>query len=424
MDQHPTPAEPELTPVERQLVDHVARGEVLDLTGPRPVEGWERRSWEGRAVSARVIRDLVLGRLAPTPDPHGLRLHGARVTGRLDLENVTSAVPVELLGCLLDEGVNARDADLPALVLRECRVGHPSEPPVDAEGLATRAFALELSEVRARSPRGAVVLAHARLGRASLVGASLVNAEGPALAARSLRVDQGCYLLALEAVGGELDVAVDLRNARVGEQFCFQPTRLEHSGGPQRRVDVDGLTHAGLPTGIDPAEWLALLREATPGYTAQPYRHLAAAHRAAGHDAQARRVLVAQRRDQLARGALGAGERAWARLTGLLLGYGYQPWRALLCLLAVLVVAVALALALGDDGLARTGTPPGPCPVVERVAFGLDVGSPLLTTTPRCEPTGATSGQALGVAGWLLRLLAWGFATLFVAGFTGAVRKT
>jgi hypothetical protein len=30
----------------------------------------------------------------------------------------------------------------------------------------------------------------------------------------------------------------------------------------------------------------------------------------------------------------------------------------------------------------------------------------------------------LTVAGWGLQLLAWGFATLFVAGFTGFVRKT
>jgi hypothetical protein len=28
------------------------------------------------------------------------------------------------------------------------------------------------------------------------------------------------------------------------------------------------------------------------------------------------------------------------------------------------------------------------------------------------------------VSGWALQLLAWAFATLFIAGFTGAVRKT
>jgi hypothetical protein len=30
----------------------------------------------------------------------------------------------------------------------------------------------------------------------------------------------------------------------------------------------------------------------------------------------------------------------------------------------------------------------------------------------------------LSVAGWVLRLLAWVFAALFIAGFTSAVRKT
>ena len=30
----------------------------------------------------------------------------------------------------------------------------------------------------------------------------------------------------------------------------------------------------------------------------------------------------------------------------------------------------------------------------------------------------------LTVAGWVLRVLAWVFAVLFIAGFTGAVRKT
>lgn len=42
----------------------------------------------------------------------------------------------------------------------------------------------------------------------------------------------------------------------------------------------------------------------------------------------------------------------------------------------------------------------------------------------RCEPARSAAGQALTVSGWLLRLLAWTFATLFVVGFTGAVRKT
>jgi hypothetical protein len=56
---------------------------------------------------------------------------------------------------------------------------------------------------------------------------------------------------------------------------------------------------------------------------------------------------MAQRHDQIRRKALtGAGERGWARLTGLTLGFGYQPSRALLFLLGIAVLAVTLALQL------------------------------------------------------------------------------
>jgi hypothetical protein len=42
----------------------------------------------------------------------------------------------------------------------------------------------------------------------------------------------------------------------------------------------------------------------------------------------------------------------------------------------------------------------------------------------RCTTTFGTTGQVLMVVGWTLQVLAWAFATLFVAGLTGAVRKT
>jgi hypothetical protein len=155
------------------------------------------------------------------------------------------------------------------------------------------------------------------------------------------------------------------------------------------------------------------------------------ARRAAGHDGEVRRILMAQRRDQIDRGALtGRAERAWARLTGLTLGYGYQPWRALLALLVVAMSAVILALALGaHGGIARTNPQPPAatrCSAMERIGVGLDLGLPLIKTGARdhCDTTASTTGQALTVTGWGLQLLAWAFATLFVAGFTSAVRKT
>jgi hypothetical protein len=56
----------------------------------------------------------------------------------------------------------------------------------------------------------------------------------------------------------------------------------------------------------------------------------------------------------------------------------------------------------------------------------LDLGLPLIKTAARdqCDVTESSAGRWLTVEGWVLQVLAWAFATLFVAGFTSAVRKT
>lgn len=110
------------------------------------------------------------------------------------------------------------------------------------------------------------------------------------------------------------------------------------------------------------------------------------------------------------------------------IGFGYQPWRALVLLLGILVLSVTAAAVAGHNGgLAH----PGParataCSTLEYVGVGLDLGTPLIKTGARdlCTATATGAGQAFTAAGWLLQALAWAFAALFIAGFTGAVRKT
>jgi hypothetical protein len=474
-----------LTDAEQALVEHVAGGEVLDLAADEPA----MRTWDSaQTIRATVLRDILRGRLAPDPDPHGIRLRGARITGRLDLEYLTTSVAVELRDCLLDEGLVASSAKLPALVLAGCRLEHPALPPLEAQELTTSVLLLDGAVIVAACEIGGLRVADAHLDALGCTGATLHNSRGPAVAAERLQVSQGVFLRGgFEAVGAGGDGAVllagahihgmldcsgatlrndsgpalnayemqvdqgallvdkfmaisggigphetlNLANVRIGGVLGFAPARLEHTGDPHARLFLDGLIYPGLPRRIAPHDWLRLLREATPWYAAQPYQQLAAAHRAAGHDGEARRVLMAQRRDQIDRKALtGRAERAWARLTGLTLGYGYQPWRALLTLVAVATTAVVLALLLGaHGGVARVDPHPAAatrCSVVERIGVGLDLGLPLIKTGTRdhCDTTASTSGQVLTAAGWGLQLLAWAFATLFVAGFTGAVRKT
>jgi hypothetical protein len=491
-----------------RLMECVVRGELLDLAGENPVDESAMQSWDAsRTVPADLIREILRGRLASTADPRGLRLRGARIAGRLDLENLTTVVGLELRDCFLPEGLVARDASLPGLTLDGCLLAHPVEPPIEADRLGVTVVSLEGAVITAHSEKGAVRLLGARVGGSlycssakirnesgaalraeglrvdqdvfltdgfeavgkgergavSLLGArvggslyctsaKIRNESGPAIDADRLHVDQGVYLSdRFQAVGGGDFEAVRLHGAHIGGYLHLDPEGIQHRCDQRARLLLDGMTYSGIPIGLPLDGWLTLLQEATQ-YAAQPYQQLAAAHRAAGHDRDVRKILMEQRRHQIRTSAeasavvsaglrasrayfawalqvlAGKGERAWARLTGLTLGYGYQPWRALIGLLAVLVVAVTLCV-FTDGALAQTknsATPGAACTTVERVGVGLDVGLPLIKSGARnqCDLTSTATGQRLTIYGWGLQVLAWAFATLFIAGFTGAVRKS
>ncbi|MFD9965292.1 hypothetical protein [Amycolatopsis sp. NPDC058986] len=403
----------------------------------------------------------------------GLRMRdGFTATGTVDLANARITGPLECTGARLDGGsepaLDARKARISGnLLLWDTTADSASEAStiqlrgvhvegqLDARGATvgnSRGPAFEASVATieqdlflrdgfsasgAGEDRAAVLLVRSRIaGQVAMDGATVGNPAGPAVSAYHLKVGQRLFLdEGLSIRGGGTGKVLNLSDARADGGLSFQPKELTHAADPGRRLSADGLRYTGLPTGIGTDAWLELLRSGTAEYTAQPYQHLAAAHRAAGHDREARRVLMAQRRDQVRRRALtGRGERAWARFTGVTLGYGYQPWRALVGFVATVAVSVLLAVLLGGAG-GLTAAPAGQyrtearaapaavCPPLDRVGAGLDLGTPLLSTRARCEATGTAVGQALTVGGWLLRLLAWTFATLFVAGFTGAVRK-
>ena len=643
-----------LTSVELSLVERVGRGECLNLAADdEAVDEASMRSWgDSRTCRATVIRDILRGRLAADPDPHGLRLRGARITGRLDLENVTTDVNLELADCILEEGVLARDACLAFVALTGCQFEHPAEPPLDGARLTCSVLRLNGARVIGHNDTGAVNLFGAHItgpvgfegadlrndsgpalfadglrvdqdmfmrggfratgssdddgivrllgahvgGNLEFVGAHLRNDSGPALFADGLRVDQDMFMRGgfratgsgdddgivrllgahiggnlefdgahlrndsgpalnadnldvdqdmllggcrasgsggpgavrlfgahiggrldgegadlrndsgpdlfadglrvdqdvfmrggfratgsgdagavrllgariggnldctraklrnksgsalnagslqvgqdlnltdgFTAAGGGKDVAVDLTGAQVRGAFRFDPKRLKHKVGPHQRLAVDGLTYPGLPKQILPQCWRVLLRDATPRYAAQPYQWLAAAFRALGDERQARETLMRQRDDQLARTDTRRRERLWGWITKVTLGYGYQPWRALLFLAAVVAVSCVLAVVLGSHGAlaqtTKTATPGRPCTVVQQVSVGLDLNLPVGTSVARadCELTtdsDSVTAAWLTAVSWFLRLLAWMFAALFIAGFTSAVRKT
>jgi hypothetical protein len=302
-------------------------------------------------------------------------------------------------------------------------------------------------------------------------GTELTNDSGAALTASELQVDgvalfrnefraagRGRPILDLTAarIGGGLDfgngrilspdgLALDLASACVtglclpGDAICRSGLREDpQSWAADGHLRLDSFTYSALdPRGADLDRWLLWLRSYTPAYATQPYQQLAAIHRASGNEAAARRVLIAQQDDLLARGELGGRwARAWHRLKGIAVGYGYQSWRALVGLVVVVLLAIALGLAAGHiragtghfeaAHTAATGRPGTACSIVEQVGLGLDLGLPAINTglNTRCAlDSTSAAGQILTGTAWLLQALGWALATLVVAGYTGLIRK-
>lgn len=442
----------------------------MDLTKGELVD------FEGAAISASSIRDLLVD--ADKLDPRGLRVRNARIEGQLDLCDVVAKRPLVLLDCTADAPILLDRAQLsaldlsgltaPAVIAPWMRLDHYlylvgarldggtehhaldlAETTVGghvnlrgAHLLSKTRNALHAAKLRTGSDlyldevrtSATVLLEGARIGgNLECSGAELTASLG-ALNARDVQVDGSVLLTHGFRATSQNDKAMRIRGARISGQLVLRGTvtspetalDVKHvklgmelflpADSVNGQVELDGLSYAGLPRDADLGEWLDLLANKTPQYATQPYAQLAAAHQAAGHERDVRRIRVAQQRDLLRRGRLTRWSRAWHRITGATVGYGYRPATALLWLLGTLAVSAAVVL---SSGAVR-------CSTVEQIGYALNAAAPLVKTdaVQKCQvATTTTSGQFVVVAMWILQLLAWAFATLFVAGFTGLVRK-
>jgi hypothetical protein len=173
-------------------------------------------------VRAQLIIELVTSERLPSGQrPRALRLYGARITGRLDLEALTLACPLVLCGCYFEPPVKLDEARALSVRLSGCHI-----PYLSARLLETRGD-LALDGLRANK----VDLAGAHIGGSlSLRGAKLRSRSGQALDADGLRVD--------------LDMVCDTWNPPHGrdEQFCAEGKVLlprAHIGG---KLNFDGAT--------------------------------------------------------------------------------------------------------------------------------------------------------------------------------------
>ncbi|MFI7209391.1 hypothetical protein [Micromonospora aurantiaca (nom. illeg.)] len=303
-----------------------------------------------------------------------------------------------------------------------------------ADLLTVRHGALFGSRFRAvgAGPDGAIRMAGARVAAVvDFRGAALLNESGPALVADWLTAEQGLSLgHGFVAKGAGEKGVVSLVGGRIRLQWGVHLAQIRNTTRPGALLSLDQLTYDGIPVGMPFNDLLTMVRHRMTTYSPQPYQQLASVYQAAGQDREARTILMAQRTDQVRSGALTSrAARTWVRFTGVTLGYGYQPWRALVGLALAATVAVLICVT-STGALAHThGTaaPGSPCSLPERIGVALDMtGPPLVKTGTRsvCDVSATGAGGRLMMAGWALQLLAWAFGSLFIAGFTSAVRKT
>ncbi|RAS62331.1 hypothetical protein C8D87_108152 [Lentzea atacamensis] len=381
-------------------------------------------------------------------DPSGLRVVGAHIEGQLDLRDLVVKRPLVLRDCTTEQPVLLSRAHFSQLDLEGLVA-----PSIRARGL-TVDHDLHLSSARLSGDESIYAL-HMRIGGSvylddgfQAAGSVVLSGSRVAgvISCRGARFDSTLHLVdvqvgdaiflshgcrassdgthaAVRMRGARVDgqivlrdgrftspaVAVDLRHVKVGKDLLMPFEGIEGS------VQLEGLVYEGLPRDATVDEWLSLLATRTPYYSTQPWVQLAAAHQAAGHERDVRRIRVAAQRDLRRRGQLSRWGRIWHLIRGLTIGHGYRPALALLWLAGVLAVSVAVVLA---SGAVR-------CSVVEQVGYALNVATPLVKVdAARCTvDTASGAGQFVLASTWLLQILAWAFATLFVAGFTGLVRR-
>jgi hypothetical protein len=434
------------------------------IGGELNMQDVEIHNGSGPALDAAEITvgsNLFLERSAVSGqgEKGAIRLRGANIGGLFTMENAsvsnTDGPALRASGLtvggdlLLNSTKIAGSGPLGAIRIPNARLGNDfylmgtevrndSGPALLADGLHTGgALVMVKGRMVGAGDDSTIWLLGAHVGGLRFVQSEVRNDSGPALFADQLQA-RGILLLQLMRMSGSSDLAaVRLAEATVGAQFSFINNTISNPDGPL--LDINGFSFGSL-SGVDWRQWLDLVRNHTKEYRPSPYQQLAAVERAAGHDGNARNILIAQQHDLRHRAPKALGgwlTRRFHWLWGALAGYGYRARRTALALLVALAAAGGVSLWAGhvETGPGRYAAehtvtavaPRTPCSTIELVGLGLDRGLPLGPTglRTRCDlDTETTAGQVFTVLLWIVQAAVWGLATLALAGYTGLIRKT
>ncbi|WNV91381.1 hypothetical protein [Umezawaea sp. Da 62-37] len=215
----------ELTGVERRVCAAYASGVPIDLRT-------DTRDRAERTVRGTVLTGLLNGVYrVRAPGVPALRLRGANVVGRFDLEGARLRTVIDLLDCTFEQPPDLRMAHLVGLRMRGCRV-----PGLWGRNLRV---ASDLVLEAGFTSDGVVDLTDATVdGTFRLAGAVLRSKGDHALLAARIRVSGSIQAIALRANG-----EVRLRGANVGGSVHLGGARLVNPS--QDALEASGIVIAG-----------------------------------------------------------------------------------------------------------------------------------------------------------------------------------
>lgn len=220
------------------LIFNLINGTCLDLTPKKDVGVTSKdrslASWEkGPEVQADLIRDLLRGHYHELagPDPHGLTIIGAKISGRLDLQNLRTEVALELKSCYVPQGINLKGSELAQITLDDSIFGYIDGDTND-------------SEITLDSSDGQICFESAIVnGDLGLSGIIVSNRNGPAVDADTLFVG-GTMNMDNSVLRGTGDRGVlRLTGATVSSQLSLCNSESHNPTGPA--ISADELTVGG-----------------------------------------------------------------------------------------------------------------------------------------------------------------------------------
>ena len=425
-------------------------------TGPISAEGLKvagavflrngfKADGEVRLLGATIGGDLdcTNGQFT-NPDGYALNADGLKVEGSVFLGNGFKAegevrLPGAAIGVILD-----------------CYNGEFTNP--DGHALSADGLKVEGSVFLGKGfkAKGEVRLVNATVGGLlDCANGQFTNPDAYALNADRLKVAGHVFLRdgfmaegMLDFTGATVDGYFIHRGVRSPDKatLVLRSARIaalldEASSWPKPgNLFLQGLVYdeLGLDSPTDAAtrkQWLRLQRSDL--FSPQPYDQLAKVLREAGHEEDAKEILIAKNEDYAR--TLSWRRRAGYWIFGVTTGYGHRPWRALWIGLAIVALGWLLfGLGFANDAMARTNDPDDYCPQHCALVYSIDTFVPLIDLRQATywlpdagdgiirsvwQRKWPTCGDLLAVYLPVHIAVGWILTTLLVVGLTGVIRR-